>query len=846
VKLASGARLGPYEIVALIGTGGMGEVYAARDTRLGRTVALKTLPVEFASDTKLKIRLEHEARAISALNHPHICALYDVGPNYLVMEHCEGKTLAKRIAAGLLPVEQVVEYGMQIADALEKAHRARIIHRDLKPSNIMITKSGVKLLDFGLAKQRTDSSPDDSTVQQVTEEGKILGTIQYMAPEVLHGKEADARSDIFALGLVLYEMAAGKPTFSGTSKASLIAAILEHEPPHLASSASLDRLIQACLVRDPDERIQSANDVKLHLRWVGDDVQLPQRPGAWRWRIAAALLVVAVTSIAATAYLARRFATVGQPIHAMLSLPALAPVTAGAVVLAPDGRHVAFAVGPFEKTALALYDLATGETRILAGTETAICPFWSPDSRQIGFFAHEKLKSININGGAIQALCDAPAGRGGAWSPRGVIVFAPGANDPLFKVSESGGTPVAVTKVAGHGWSHRWPLFLPDGETFLYVNAQASDQGPSALYAGSTEGKLEKRVIDHASNTVFIDGRLLFIRDHSLVAQRFDLVKLAVSGPAVPVVQSVEYFHRDLGNFAATVGMLVYVPAVSTLRQIVSIDPKTGESKPIGAPADYRVLMDLSADGRKAVAVLGDTNDISILSLDRGIPTRTTFLNTWLITGILSPDGKRLAYSASSSGLPVVVQSLETNASETVLYAPLLKTLDCWSPDGEKILLTMMRGERRHDVEMLDLHTHKLSPLLQTPADEVCPAISPDSRWLAYNSDESGVRQVYVTPFPIPGPKWQVSSDGGTFPQWSRDGRKLYFISGRILNVVDVRGGATPDFSVPAPLPVSFDLPVSNLYFAAPDGKIVTTRATGEPVPRSVHLVANWTKTLAQ
>jgi len=848
VKLVPGVRLGPYEIVAPLGAGGMGEVYSARDSRLGRTVAVKTLPAELAEDARLKTRFESEARAISALSHPHICALYDVGPDYLVMEYCEGKTLAQRISQGAMPHEQVIEYGIQIAGALDGAHRAGIIHRDLKPSNIMISRSGVKLLDFGLARQHTESAPDKSTVWQVTEEGKILGTIQYMAPELLHGKIADARSDIFALGLILYEMAAGKPAFSGTSKASLIAAILDHEPAPVDSSAQLERLIRACLAKDPDERIQNANDVKLQLRWLtASEPRLHN--SSRRWVATTAVIVVAVIAVVAAAFYVRPpRAPLERPIHTILSLPsgmALASAMSGGVALSPDSAKVAMIVGPAEKTALAVHDLTTGDTTTLAGTETASFPFWSPDSRQIGFFARGRLETIDANGGAIRIVCDAPAGRGGAWSPRGVIVFTPEVNQPLFKVGEEGGIPVAITEVPRVSYSHRFPLFLPDGETFLYVSFEVN---AIFLYAGSIAGNLSKRIVDLGwNNAAFIDGRLLFMPYGDLVAQHFDATKLAVSGPLLPIAHSVEsYRFRHVGNFSATSRLLLYVPAVSEPRQIVSLDPKTGQAEPIGVPGEY-MLADLSRDGRKAAVAVGGTHDISIMPLGRNIPMHAAFTNAVENPNArFSPDGSRLAYFVVSGRQAIIIQSLENSTTETIVeWSPelhrLFNGLSCWSADGKTILLTSLSRDKRHDIESLDIHTHRLTTIIGTLADELEPVLSPDDRWLAYSSDELGSSQIFVTPFPALGRKWQISTDTGVSPRWSHDGKKLYFVSRGNLKVVDVDTGITPKFSAPSPLPVSVDLDYFYVYFLTPEGRIITTRPAGERVPRSAHLITNWT-----
>ncbi|HEX9491906.1 MAG TPA: protein kinase, partial [Thermoanaerobaculia bacterium] len=408
MKLASGVRLGPYEIVAPIGAGGMGEVYRARDTRLDRTVAIKVLAAEFAQDAKFRIRFEREAKAISALNDPHICALYDVGDSYLVMEYCEGKTLAKRIADGPLPLEQVLRYGIQIADALDKAHRQGIIHRDLKPSNIMITKSGVKLLDFGLAKQHIESSPAEATAQQVTEEGKILGTIQYMAPELFHGKEADARSDIFALGLVLYEMMTGKATFTASSKASLIAAILEHPPPPTDAPVPLDRLIRACLAKNPDERIQSAHDVALQLKWISEQAQpTAKAKRSFQWTLAS-LGLIALIVAGVLAWRGTQSAR-SEPGVQRFSIP----IPAGEPTLkwqplavSPDGWRLAYeGEGTDGRSVLYVRSSSEGESRPIAGTEGADTPFFSPDGKWLAFFADRKLKKVPLNGGAPATIC---------------------------------------------------------------------------------------------------------------------------------------------------------------------------------------------------------------------------------------------------------------------------------------------------------------------------------------------------------------------------------------------------------------------------------------------------------
>ena len=428
MKLASGVRLGPYEIVAPIGAGGMGEVYRARDTRLDRTVAIKILPSEFASDARLRARFEREAKTISALNHPHICALYDVGPEYLVMEHCEGKTVAKRIAEGPLPLEQVLEYGMQMADALDKAHRQGIIHRDLKPSNVMVTKSGVKLLDFGLAKQHVESSPVEATAHQLTEEGKMLGTVQYMAPELLAGKEADARSDIFALGLVLYEMTTGKPAFSGANKASVMAAILEHEPEPLkpTTPVALDRLIRSCLEKDPDKRWQNAADLTNELRWIAETRAEGQTTKRQRWLPWAAVLAVALAlgSIEVWRWVWHP-RSISRPERLSITLndaPWPGLFSAELLALSPDGKQIVYSAG--EKLQMHVRAIDRFETRPLPGIDRAHTPFFSPDGKWIGFSTGRELRKVPLSGGAPATICEVKDIHGAVWTPDDTIVFA--------------------------------------------------------------------------------------------------------------------------------------------------------------------------------------------------------------------------------------------------------------------------------------------------------------------------------------------------------------------------------------------------------------------------------------
>jgi len=858
-RLKNGAKLGPYEIVKPIGSGGMGDVYLAKDTRLDRQVAIKVLAPEFSKNAERKERFKREAKTISQVTHPNICTLFDAGEqegvDYLVMEFLEGETLAEKKTP--LPIPQVLKIGEQIAEGLAAAHRQGIVHRDLKPANVMITKSGaVKLLDFGLAKDVGEITMKGSDSKPLTAEGMIVGTLPYMAPEQVEGRSTDARTDIFAFGAILYELTTGRRAFEGQTKASLIASIMTSEHKALTklqplAPPGLEHLVRKCLEKSPDQRFESAHDLAVELRWIGE-ARGEERPPALTRRpllsaIVVAAILVAGAAIVVATFLARRLATAEQPTRSAVLLPAgvaLPPLLDGAIVLSPDSRRVAMILRTKEKRELAVHDLTSGETKTLAGTETASYPFWAPDGQHIGFFADGKLKTVGANGGAVQILCDAPEGRGGSWSSRGVIVFTPGISQPLFRVSEGGGTPVAVTRPE-KGWTNRNPFFLPDGKTFLYIVRG------SALYAGSIDGHAEKRIIENASNAAFVNGWILFARNRNLVAQRFDAAKLIVSGTPVPIAESVDCFKpRDLANFSATSRTLLYVSAATAPRQIVSFDPATRQVEPLGQPGDYLVL-DVSRDGRKlAVAVGSDPYDVWIMQLDRGMLTRATFTNAQYVSALFSPDGNRFAYGSANQD-KVMIQSIDGSAAETAHDSPVLSrgTLGSWSADGQNILLTIQQNDTGYDIGYLSIPEHKLIPLLNSRADEQGPSLSPDGKWLAYNSNESGAPQVYVTAFPDLRRKWQISSDTGVFPKWSLDGRQLFFISRGKLNVVQVRrDGASPEFGAPATLPVSVDLDITpdvvGAYAVGPGPRIITTQPAGEPVPRSIHLITNWTKLL--
>src|SRR5580693_3873291 len=565
MPLTSGTKLGPYEIQSLLGAGGMGEVYRARDTRLDRTVAIKVLASHLSSSPELKQRMEREAKSISSLNHPYICQLYDIGSqngtDYLVMEFLEGETLAERLRKGPLPLNEIYKIGIAVAEALAIAHRQGIVHRDLKPGNVMLIQGGAKLMDFGLAKPIGASAPKTgsgaapsftaaatlsgpSPLSPLTTAGSIIGTIQYMSPEQIEGKEADARSDIFAFGAVLYEMTAGKRPFAGKSQISLASSILEADPESISKlkpsiPPAFEHVVTTCLQKNPEDRYLAAHDVKLELQWIASDRSAAAVPAAevlqgtsLREKVGwGAALLVAIALGAAAGFFLHRPAQSAQAIRTVIDPPAKTTLnligdSAGPPVLSPDGASIAFAgTGADGKTAIWVRPMNLPDAHMLPGTENAIFPFWSPDSRSLGFFADNKLKTIDLNGGSAQVVADAPFGRGGAWGLGGVILFSPGTQAALMRVSASGGTPVPVTKIdATHHTSHRWPFFLPDGKHFLYlaINHDPSKAANDAVYYGSLDGRENRELLRSQSNPVYGSGYLLFARGDQLMGQPFD------------------------------------------------------------------------------------------------------------------------------------------------------------------------------------------------------------------------------------------------------------------------------------------------------------------------------------
>jgi serine/threonine protein kinase len=883
--LAKGTKLGPYEIQSPLGAGGMGEVYRARDTRLERTVAVKILPSHLSDIPEAKQRFDREARAISSLSHPNICHLYDVGSqdgtDYLVMEFLEGETLADRLLKGPLPSEQVLKWGIEICDGLEKAHRSGVVHRDLKPGNIMLTKAGAKLMDFGLAKETMSPSLDASALtagasgQPLTEKGTIVGTFQYMSPEQLQGHEADARSDIFALGAVLYEMTTGKRAFPGKSQISVASAILEKDPEPITASQplappALDHLARTCLAKDPDERFQTAHDVKLQLKWIAAGA--PQlatpaiRPNRERWIWISALVLL--WAVLAAVYF-RTSPNHPQPTWSHILPPENTSFAyfAGPVAVSHDGRALTFVATSSEGQDMVwVRPLGELKAQALAGTEGGSNPFWSPDDRSIGFFAGGKLKTTEAGGGPVVTICDAAASRGGTWSQSGVILFAV-TWGVLHRVPSSGGTPDAVTTLdrSRGELSHLWPYFLPDGHHFFYFAANFSGgSAESASVYLADLGSKESKLLFHArSNAVYTPGYILFVRDRTLMAQPFDERRLEIRGQPFPIAEQVQYDELVWrGVFSSSFnGVLAYQGGNTGANSRLVMFDRTGkELKTIGALGDF-IGHKISPNGQQlAVSVLDASvrnYKMWLYDLSREKQTRLTFGPGRTTFPVWSPDGSRIGFASNQTGLYQLVEKRSdgTGSEEPILESDVSKYPTAWSADGRFITYnTTSPGQYATELWILPLFgERKPYPFLRGSFDVGQGRFSPDGRWLAYSSDESGRGEVYVTPFPRGGSKFQVSAAGGSIPRWRRDGKELFYLAADSELMAAEVDGSGSSFQVAAVRPLfhvllktgiaRLDLsPTSDQigYDAGPDGKwfVVNAPPIGNPPP--ITLITNW------
>jgi Tol biopolymer transport system component len=889
MPLATGSRLGPYEIQSAIGVGGMGEVYKARDTRLDRTVAIKILPQALAGDPQFRDRFDREARTISQLDHPHICALHDVGEQdgtaYLVMQYLEGETLANRLTKGALPLDQALQVAIQIADALATAHKAGIVHRDLKPGNIMLTKAGAKLLDFGLAKTGTSALGGTNlsmlpTTPPITQQGAILGTFQYMAPEQLEGHEADARTDIFAFSAVLYEMVTGKKAFEGKTQASLIAAILERQPPPVSSlqplaPQTLDRVIRRGLSKDPDQRWQSAIDIAIPLEWVaeaGPDTAVSGTSSGrplrlWR-SFSLGLLLLAMAGWGGLLLPLRRGAASppAEPLllavtppegttfvtpTSMFGLPWLA--------LSPDGRVLAFvALSADGRQQLWTRPLAAAVATPLAGTDDAHAPFWSPDSRYIAFFARGKLKYVDAAGGTTQIISDVPgSGAGGSWSRENTIIFAPTPrNEGLRKVHVGvAAASQPVTRVdRGQGQQgHVWPEFLPDGRHFLFGVVTFSSRG-AETWIGSLDGGEPRLLVRADAVARYTEPGYLLFKRGPLMAQHVNGSDFQLMGDPIRLTDAVVGSNTGSTYFAlstSTTGTFAYGTAPAGETQLVWRDRTGRMLGSIGltnasAPS-------LSRDGVLLVmsrSLLQTGNDLWLFDLKRNTPMRFTF-DSPARSPIWSPDGKYVAYAANrEGGVDRLYRKATTGLGpEELLFKTVGSFPTDWSADGRFILFhtgqipDQRNGQDLWFLSLADLHA---KPVVQTPFNEAQGVLSPDGRWVAYASDESGVFEVYVQAFPDGGAKRVASNGGGAEPRWRADGRELFYVSAdrRLMTVPTTMG---PAFEAGTP-GVLFEMNVRDLvypylrrYEVTPDGqRFVLQELMDRSSPSPLTVVVNW------
>ena len=803
--IAAGDRVGSFEILAPLGAGAMGEVYKARDVRLERTVALKVLRGGVAEAPGRRQRFKREAMAIASLTHPHICTLYDVdsgtGVDYLVMEYLEGRTLAQALLdEGPMPLEQVLRLGAEIADALGFAHRLGIVHRDVKPANVMLTRAGAKLLDFGLAKLRSAdgglaaelATPQANTL---TAEGTVVGTPAYMAPEQLEGHQLDGRADVFALGALLYEMATANRAFAASTAVAAMAAILSRSPTRLdhlerLEPPVLDRLVRRCLEREPDDRWQNATDLAIELRWItaglAEPASLeaapPRRLRALALKIAAGLALAAAI-VLGTAHFARP-PVVTREARFFLAKPAGASyVSFDSAALSPDGREIAFVAHARDGTSqLWVRALDSLSPRSLRGTEQARFPFWSHEGRFLGFFADGRLKRVDTAGGAPQVICNAEDPQGGTWGREGTIVFAPKTGDGLSRVSASGGAPSPATRLEPKDTGHYWPSFLPDGRNFVFLR-DAKETEDHHLMVGSVDSVESKALFSAVSNPVVTAmGMLLYVRQDALYAQPFDLDRLRVTGEPALVAEQIggnkgTTSHRFEFTVSNT-GVLAY-RSLAPDSQLAWFDRAGNE---LGSMGDHgRILeFDLSADGSRVTFEKLDPDgrlaDLWVLEPGSGVTKRLTFDQKLNLGPRWSPDGKWIAFTSYRSGHGQIFRrDANDPAREELLYDSADdKRPACWSPDGRKLLFTT-GSKGSNDLWALSIEEGTVDALRAGDFDESQARISPDGRWLAYCSNESGRLEVYIEGFSQPVPRRRVSSGGGESPRWRGDSAELFY-----------------------------------------------------------------------
>lgn len=896
--LSTGTRLGPYEIESPLGAGGMGEVYKARDTRLERTVAIKVLNSQLVASPELRARFEREAKVVSQLQHPHICVLHDVGcengTDFLVMEFLQGESLADRLRRGPLGTEELLKISLEIADALEKAHRAGVVHRDLKPANVMLTKSGAKLLDFGLAKPLavaagaqpstagaggaassvfaaalTRTSPAPSPASPLSSAGSLIGTVQYMSPEQIQGVEADARSDLFAFGVMLFEMATGKRAFEGKTQASIVGQILAVDPPAVNTlrpelPAALERVIRVCLEKDPEERIQAAHDLKLQLQFIDPASATTSRgaandvktQGVARWLPWALAVALAIGAAALALLYWREASKITQSVRALMAPPPDARFYENSSAISPDGTKWAFvAISKDNTRQLWVRALDSVTAQPLNGTDEASFPFWSPDSRYIGFFAGGKLRRIEASGGPAQTLCDAVNGRGGTWNRDGVILFAPAGSGGLSRVADTGGVPVEVTTLDQKSGevSHRWPWFLPDGKHFLFQALRGGGENQRGIYVGSLDSAERHSVLFSDWNAEYSSGRLVFWRDNAIVAQPFDLRRFTLSGDPTPIAEDVSTSPGvTSARFSVSEsGNLSYFPGSTSQGWQPYIADATG--KPIGdhLPKGIYLYPNVSLDGKRIAVALADStgkHDVWVIDIARHTPSRLTF-DGESSQPVWSPDGKVVYYSSFRDGKTHIFakQADGSGTEQTVLQTGAMsESPNDISRDGRYLLVSRVGTSQKPEIWALPLFgDRKPFPLVHDGFDNHGAQFSPDGRFVSYLNNSSGTYEVYITPFPAGGAKWQVTSGGGGVSRWRGDGKILYFTYPKGIGTVTVKEtGDAVTLSTPQTLmePRVVAGPMGPFSLAAQDGSRFFLNATDTNTNDGTNavLLTNW------
>jgi len=883
-----GQVISHYKILEKLGEGGMGVVYKAEDSTLKRMVALKFLPQHVSASEADKARFMQEAQAAAALNHPNICTIYGIeehdGQTFIAMEFVDGQTLREK--KGSVSLKQAIDIGIQLADGLAVAHEKGIVHRDIKPENIMIRKDGIaQIMDFGLAKLRASGSK----VTRLTKEGSTVGTAGYMSPEQVVGQEADHRSDIFSLGVLLYELFAGQMPFKGVHETALAYEIVNVDPAPMTTARpeldpSLDAIVLECLAKEPDERTQSAKQVSVDLKRYRresshsrvsritaarpvlqpSELSPPAKNASSKsvsasnripWILSAVFGCIAVAAVAFHFYSIP--SEVDHPVRFAIPAPVKSSFTGEIPRISPDGQRLAFIAGDSSgRGRIWVRPLSSMTATPLAGTEDATFPFWSPDSRNLGFFQNGKMRKIESTGGPLQTIADAGDARGGAWGSKGIIIYAPTATGGLMQIPEAGGSPIPITILdsARHDETHRFPEFLPDGKKFIYLSRSNTDEN-TGVFIGSLDSKEHKLIVAAKYQAASVPGYLLYLRDRTLMAQPFDDGKGEFHGEAVPIAeQIVGDPSRNFSLFSASMnGTLAFISGgeLSGDRQLAWFDRSGKLLEKIGNPSllfDFSLSPDEKRVAYRRIDPQTRNNDVWILDLFRRTESRLTFRTSREDDPIWSPDANKITFDSNIDGVSNPNEKISTGAGTEVLLWKSERPcypLD-WSSDGKYILCNRDDVKTKNDIWVLPTGGEKKPfPIIQSEANEDIARFSPDVRWIAYSSDESGKEEVYVQAFPATEGKWQVSTGGGSAPLWSKDGKEIYYVGpDKQLMVVDVKtSGTSIEQGIPKRL---FTMDVDlynnpNRYAVTKDDKrFLVNISTGVSNSNPITVVLNW------